>query len=68
MKLLIDAHALIWYVDQDHLLSPPARAAIATCSIDSWWLKPSSKTCRWLALILSSIRIESTGYGRHCHQ
>lgn len=29
MRLLIDAHALIWYVDQDHLLSPTARAAIA---------------------------------------
>jgi PIN domain nuclease of toxin-antitoxin system len=29
MRLLIDAHALIWYVDQDHLLSPTARAALA---------------------------------------
>jgi PIN domain nuclease of toxin-antitoxin system len=28
MKLLIDSHALIWYVDQDHLLSPAAHAAI----------------------------------------
>jgi len=28
MRLLIDAHALIWYVDQDYLLSPNARAAI----------------------------------------
>ena len=28
MRLLIDAHALIWYVDQDHLLSPTAHAAI----------------------------------------
>src|SRR5947209_6853369 len=26
--LLIDSHALIWYVDQDHLLSPAAHAAI----------------------------------------
>ena len=34
MKLLIDAHALIWYVDQDHLLSPTARAAIADPSND----------------------------------
>jgi PIN domain nuclease of toxin-antitoxin system len=34
MKLLIDAHALIWYVDQDHLLSPTARAAIAAPSND----------------------------------
>jgi PIN domain nuclease of toxin-antitoxin system len=29
MRLLIDAHALIWYVDQDQLLSPTARAVIA---------------------------------------
>lgn len=28
MRLLIDSHALIWYVDQDHLLSPAAHAAI----------------------------------------
>jgi PIN domain nuclease of toxin-antitoxin system len=34
MKLLIDAHALIWYVDQDHLLSPTARAAMTDPSND----------------------------------
>ena len=28
MTLLIDTQALIWYVDQDQLLSPAARAAI----------------------------------------
>lgn len=28
MRLLIDAHAVIWYVDQDHLLSAAAHAAI----------------------------------------
>jgi PIN domain nuclease of toxin-antitoxin system len=28
VTLLIDAHALIWYVDQDHLLSRTAHAAI----------------------------------------
>ena len=28
MRILIDTHALIWYVDQDHLLSQPARDAI----------------------------------------
>ncbi len=28
MRLLVDTQALIWYVDQDHLLSPPAHAAI----------------------------------------
>ena len=28
MRLLLDTHALIWYVDQDHLLSPAAHAAI----------------------------------------
>ena len=27
MKHLIDAQSLIWYVDQDHLLSQAARAA-----------------------------------------
>ncbi|MGB0071123.1 MAG: type II toxin-antitoxin system VapC family toxin [Isosphaeraceae bacterium] len=34
MKLLVDAHALIWYVDQDHLLSPAAHAAITDPSND----------------------------------
>jgi PIN domain nuclease of toxin-antitoxin system len=29
MRLLIDTQSLIWYVDQDHLLSPAARAAIS---------------------------------------
>jgi PIN domain nuclease of toxin-antitoxin system len=29
MKLLLDSHALIWYVDQDHLLSASAHAAIS---------------------------------------
>jgi PIN domain nuclease of toxin-antitoxin system len=28
MRTLLDTHALIWYVDQDHLLSPTAHAAI----------------------------------------
>ena len=28
MTLLIDTHSLIWYVDQHHLLSRPAHAAI----------------------------------------
>src|SRR5262249_27189384 len=28
MRLLIDSQSLIWYVDQDHLLSPVAHAAI----------------------------------------
>jgi PIN domain nuclease of toxin-antitoxin system len=28
MRLLIDTHALIWYVDQDQLLTPIAHAAI----------------------------------------
>jgi len=34
MRLLIDTHALIWYVDQDHLLTPTARAAIDDPSND----------------------------------
>jgi PIN domain nuclease of toxin-antitoxin system len=29
VRHLIDAQALIWYVDQDHLLTWPARAAIS---------------------------------------
>ena len=29
MRLLIDTHALIWYVDQDHLLSSTAYSAIS---------------------------------------
>ena len=28
MRILIDSHSLIWYVDQDHLLSPTAKAAM----------------------------------------
>ena len=28
MKLPIDTHALLWYIDQDHLLSPIAHAAM----------------------------------------
>jgi PIN domain nuclease of toxin-antitoxin system len=28
MRLLLDSHALIWFVDSDHLLSRPAHAAI----------------------------------------
>jgi PIN domain nuclease of toxin-antitoxin system len=28
MRDLLDTHALIWYVDQDQLLSPAAHAAI----------------------------------------
>jgi PIN domain nuclease of toxin-antitoxin system len=34
MKLLIDSHALIWYVDQDQLLSPTTHAAITDPSND----------------------------------
>ena len=34
MRLLLDSHALIWYVDQDHLLSPAAHAAITDPSND----------------------------------
>ena len=34
MRLLIDSHALIWYVDQDHLLSSASRAAITDPSND----------------------------------
>ena len=34
MRLLVDSHALIWYVDQDHLLSPPSHAAITDASND----------------------------------
>lgn len=28
MRLLLDTHAVLWYVDQDHLLSTAAHAAI----------------------------------------
>jgi PIN domain nuclease of toxin-antitoxin system len=28
MRVLLDSHALLWYVDQDQLLSRPAHAAI----------------------------------------
>jgi len=29
VKLLLDTHTVIWWVDQDHLLSPAAHAALA---------------------------------------
>lgn len=29
MRLLIDSHSLIWFVDQDHLLSAPAYTAMS---------------------------------------
>ena len=29
MRILLDTHAVIWYVDQDHLLGPSAHAAIS---------------------------------------
>jgi PIN domain nuclease of toxin-antitoxin system len=34
MRLLVDSHALIWYVDQDHLLSAASHAAITDPSND----------------------------------
>jgi len=34
MRLLLDTHALIWYVDQDHLLSASAHAAITDSAND----------------------------------
>ena len=34
MRLLLDTHAIVWYVDQDHLLSKPAHAAITDPSND----------------------------------
>jgi len=34
MRLLVDSQLLIWYVDQDHLLSPTAHGAITGPAID----------------------------------
>lgn len=34
MRYLLDAHALIWLVDQDHLLSPIAHSFMSNSSID----------------------------------
>jgi PIN domain nuclease of toxin-antitoxin system len=34
MRVLLDTHALIWYVDQDHLLSASAHAAITNPAND----------------------------------
>ena len=34
MRVLIDSHALIWYVDQDNLLSPASHAAISDPTSD----------------------------------
>ncbi len=34
MRILVDAHALIWYVDQDQLFSTDAHAAITSANND----------------------------------
>jgi len=34
MRFLVDSHVLIWYVDQDHLLSPASHVAITDPSND----------------------------------
>jgi PIN domain nuclease of toxin-antitoxin system len=34
MTYLVDSQALIWYVDQDHMLSPTAHAAITDAAND----------------------------------
>ena len=34
MRVLLDTHAIIWYVDQDHLLGAAAHAAITSASND----------------------------------
>ena len=34
MRLLLDSHTVIWWVDQHHLLSSTARAAVAEPSND----------------------------------
>lgn len=34
MRCLLDAHALIWFVDQDHLLSPIAHSVMSNSSND----------------------------------
>ncbi len=34
MRLLLDTHAVIWWVDQDHLLSAPAHKSITDSSND----------------------------------
>jgi PIN domain nuclease of toxin-antitoxin system len=34
MRLLLDSHVVIWYVDQDHLLTPAAHSAIDDPSND----------------------------------
>ncbi len=34
MRHLIDSHSLIWYVDQDHLLSPAAHGAMTGANND----------------------------------
>ncbi len=48
MRYLLDAHALIWFVDQDHLLSPNAHAIMSNSTNDlgnrdqSWFAKITS--------------------------
>ena len=34
MRLLLDTHAVLWYVDQEHLLSPTSHAAISDAAND----------------------------------
>ena len=73
MKLLIDSHALIWYVDQDNLLSPPAHAALSDPNNDllfsagSIWeisikvglgkLALSVPFSNWMASAISDLRL-----------
>ena len=48
MRYLLDAHALIWFVDQDHLLSPNAHSIMSNSANDlgnrhqSWFAKVAS--------------------------
>lgn len=73
MRILIDSHALIWYVDQDHLLSPTSHAAITDpsnellLSAGSIWeigikvglerLVLSQSYRQWMAQAISDLRI-----------
>lgn len=61
MRVLLDSHALIWYVDQDHLLSKVAHSTITDASND---LSISAATI-WEVAIKTGLRKMSLSLPYH---
>ena len=54
MRLLIDSHALIWYVDQHQQLSPASHAAISDPSNDLLLSAVRSYQQKWAMTVLKA--------------